>query len=188
MKPKFREHPAPFHIGQRRVGRVSQVVPWGIDLEIDGARAEAVYLFLGLPSEKNPQQIFQVGDMLDVRIIQNQEFSRIRVEIADPETQPWWQFARRYKTGDEIVGRVHRRICSGLLVELYPGVIGLLRLHANFPREVPPRDFLQVYTAGEPIRVRIAEMDARWRKCALELTETEKRRWIGPARRHAHWP
>src|SRR5574337_569309 len=132
MKPKLFESPAPFKPGQRRIGRVYRVGLKHVHLDIDGATGVAAEMDLALPSETTVADNFRVGDRVLVRVMEHH--SVVEVECADPHQGPWRQFAKGHSVGDELTGRVHAHRDHGLLVELAPGVTGLLKLDGNFPR------------------------------------------------------
>jgi small subunit ribosomal protein S1 len=105
-----------------------------------------------------PQDVLQIGDKLDVVIISiDEERQRIRLSRRALLAHPREDFAKTTKIGAVFHATVHKIKEYGVLVELAPGVHGLL--HRSMIADALGSDVNhQTLTKGEVLTVRIVNM------------------------------
>src|SRR5262249_25657127 len=87
------------------------------------------------------------------------------------QSDPWQQVIENYHEGDVVEGRVTKVVTFGAFVEILPGVEGLVHIselaqhHVENPREV--------VSQGQPVNVKIIEVDGERRRLSLSLKRVE---------------
>ncbi|MGH2935016.1 MAG: S1 RNA-binding domain-containing protein, partial [Gaiellaceae bacterium] len=96
---------------------------------------------------------------------------RISLGLKQTQTDPWQQVLESSQEGDVVQGKVTKVVTFGALVEILPGVEGLVHIselaqhHVENPREV--------VSQGDTVNVRILEVDAERRRLSLSLKRVE---------------
>jgi len=96
---------------------------------------------------------------------------RISLGLKQTQSDPWQQVIESYHEGDVVEGRVTKVVTFGAFVEILPGVEGLVHIselaqhHVENPREV--------VSQGQPVNVKIIEVDGERRRLSLSLKRVE---------------
>ncbi|MGH3002711.1 MAG: S1 RNA-binding domain-containing protein, partial [Gaiellaceae bacterium] len=99
------------------------------------------------------------------------ERQRISLGLKQTQSDPWQQVVDSYQTDDVVEGRVTKVVTFGAFVEILPGVEGLVHIselaqhHVENPREV--------VSQGQPVNVKIIEVDGERRRLSLSLKRVE---------------
>jgi small subunit ribosomal protein S1 len=101
----------------------------------------------------------------------DRERQRISLGLKQTQSDPWQQVLDNYHEGDVVEGRVTKVVTFGAFVEILPGVEGLVHIselanhHVENPREV--------VSQGQPVNVKIIEVDGDRRRLSLSLKRVE---------------
>jgi small subunit ribosomal protein S1 len=101
----------------------------------------------------------------------DRERQRISLGLKQTQSDPWQQVLDSYEEGDVVEGRVTKVVTFGAFVEILPGVEGLVHIselaahHVENPREV--------VSQGQPVNVKIIEIDGDRRRLSLSLKRVE---------------
>jgi small subunit ribosomal protein S1 len=101
----------------------------------------------------------------------DRERQRISLGLKQTQSDPWQQVLENYHEGDVVEGRVTKVVTFGAFVEILPGVEGLVHIselaqhHVENPREV--------VSQGQPVNVKIIEVDGDRRRLSLSLKRVE---------------
>ena len=96
---------------------------------------------------------------------------RISLGLKQTQSDPWQQVLESYHEGDVVEGVVTKVVTFGAFVEILPGVEGLVHIselaqhHVENPREV--------VSQGQPVNVKIIEIDGERRRLSLSLKRVE---------------
>ena len=96
---------------------------------------------------------------------------RISLGLKQTQSDPWQQVIESYHENDVVEGRVTKVVTFGAFVEILPGVEGLVHIselaqhHVENPREVVAQ--------GQPVNVKIIEVDGERRRLSLSLKRVE---------------
>jgi small subunit ribosomal protein S1 len=96
---------------------------------------------------------------------------RISLGLKQTQSDPWQQVIDTYAEGDVVQGKVTKVVTFGAFVEILPGVEGLVHIselaqhHVENPREV--------VSQGQPVNVKIIEVDGERRRLSLSLKRVE---------------
>ena len=117
-----------------------------------------------------PEEILNVGDLVKVRIIEIQSAERrISLSLKDIEANPWHNVSAKFPQGKTVTGKVERLKGYGAIIEIAPGLSGLL----------PTGTLKQAYGDGykrkasppQEITVLVARIDEASRRILLSLPE-----------------
>jgi small subunit ribosomal protein S1 len=101
----------------------------------------------------------------------DRERQRISLGLKQTQSDPWQQVIESYHENDVVEGRVTKVVTFGAFVEILPGVEGLVHIselaqhHVENPREVVAQ--------GQPVNVKIIEVDGERRRLSLSLKRVE---------------
>jgi small subunit ribosomal protein S1 len=116
--------------------------------------------------------VLEIGQTVRVKVLDiDRDRQRISLGLKQTQSDPWQQVIDSYQEGDVVEGRVTKVVTFGAFVEILPGVEGLVHIselaqhHVENPREI--------VTQGQPVNVKIIEVDADRRRLSLSLKRVE---------------
>ncbi|MDQ6835409.1 MAG: S1 RNA-binding domain-containing protein, partial [Actinomycetota bacterium] len=96
---------------------------------------------------------------------------RISLGLKQTQEDPWQRVVDTYNIGDELEGTVTKVVTFGAFVEILDGVEGLVHISELAQHHVEnPREIIQ---PGDPVRVRILEIDSERRRLSLSIKRVE---------------
>jgi small subunit ribosomal protein S1 len=118
---------------------------------------------------ENPREVVKEGQSVRVKILKIEK-KRISLSLRALEEDPWRAVASRYRVGTTVQGRVQRNEKFGAVIELEPGVTGLL---PTSKMEVP-RDSsaARAFPAGKELAVQVTAIDPKRRRISLGIEGT----------------
>src|SRR5260370_11669440 len=121
----------------------------------------------------HPSEVLEIGQTVEVKVIDiDRERQRISLGLKQTQSDPWQQVIENYSENDVVEGRVTKVVTFGAFVEILPGVEGLVHIselaqhHVENPREV--------VSQGQPVNVKIIEIDGERRRLSLSLKRVEE--------------
>ena len=162
-----------FPIGSRIKGRIVNVVPYGVFVELTRGIEGLVHISEISWSKRitNPAEIFKVGDMVDVMVLNiDKEHEKISLGIKQTESNPWVGVEERYPVGKKVKGIVRNLTEFGAFVELEQGIDGLIHVSdISWTRKVNhPKDVLK---KGQEVEAQVLMVDQINRKLSLGLKQ-----------------
>jgi small subunit ribosomal protein S1 len=121
----------------------------------------------------HPSEVLEIGQTVKVKVLDiDRERQRISLGLKQTQTDPWQQVLDHYAEGDVVEGRVAKVVTFGAFVEILPGVEGLVHISELAPHHVEnPRE---VVSQGQPVNVKILEIDGERRRLSLSLKRVEE--------------
>lgn len=162
-----------FPIGSRIKGRVVNVVPYGVFVELERGIEGLVHVSEISWSKRvtNPAEVFKTGDSVDVMVLNiDKEHEKISLGIKQTEANPWVGVENRFKTGERVKGIVRNLTEFGAFVELAEGIDGLIHVSdMSWTRKVNhPKDVLK---KGQEVEAVILVVDEVNHKLSLGLKQ-----------------
>lgn len=162
-----------FPIGIKVKGRVVNVVPYGVFVEVTRGIEGLVHVSEISWSKRvtNPSEIFKVGDAVDVMVLNiDKDHEKISLGIKQTESNPWIGVENRYSTGQKVKGVVRNLTEFGAFVELEEGIDGLIHVSdMSWTRKIThPKDVLK---KGQEVEAVVLMVDSTNRKLALGLKQ-----------------
>jgi len=153
-------------------GQISNIVDFGAFVDLDGMDGLIHISELSWSHVNHPSEVLEIGQKVDVKVLDiDRERQRISLGLKQTQTDPWQQVLESYNEGDVVSGKVTKVVTFGAFVEILPGVEGLVHIselaqhHVENPREV--------VSQGQPVNVKIIEVDGERRRLSLSLKRVE---------------
>ncbi|MBI4352537.1 MAG: 30S ribosomal protein S1 [Candidatus Omnitrophica bacterium] len=162
-----------FPIGTKVKGRIVNVVPYGIFVELAKGIEGLVHVSEISWSKRitNPSEIFKAGDTVEVMVLNiDKDNQKISLGIKQTESNPWLAVEGRYSVGMRLKGVVRNLTDFGAFVELEEGIDGLVHVSdMSWTRKVNhPRDVLK---KGQEVEAVVLMVDPANRKISLGLKQ-----------------
>lgn len=172
-----------YKVGDVVSGRVSRIESFGAFVElasgIDGLVhiSEISWSRLGHPSEA-----LELNQEVSVKILKIEEDMNGRLKISlsrkQAEEDPWMLAYKDFPVGSVHTGKIHSKERFGFLMELKPGIIGLLPKGAF--REVADEREMEKKNPGETLKVQIQNVNTLEKRISLSFPkEQEDTSWQG---------
>jgi small subunit ribosomal protein S1 len=153
-------------------GQISNIVDFGAFVDLDGMDGLIHISELSWSHVNHPSEVLEIGQTVQVKVLDiDRDRQRISLGLKQTQSDPWQQVLESYKEGDVVEGIVTKVVTFGAFVEILPGVEGLVHIselaqhHVENPREV--------VSQGQPVNVKIIEIDGERRRLSLSLKRVE---------------
>ena len=156
--------------GERRRGRVSSVVNFGVFVDLGGMDGLVHVSELSWKHVDHPSSVVSVGDEIEVEILDvDLDKERISLSLKATLSDPWREFARTHQVGELVYGRITKLVPFGAFVQVGEGIEGLVHIsemavhHVDLPE--------QVVSVGEELWVKIIDIDLQRRRISLSIKQ-----------------
>ena len=158
--------------GQVIGGQISNIVDFGAFVDLDGIDGLIHISELSWSHVNHPSEILSIGDTVSVKVLDiDRQRQRISLGLKQTQEDPWQRVVNTYNIGDELEGTVTKVVTFGAFVEILDGVEGLVHISELAQHHVEnPREIIQ---PGDPVRVKILEIDAERRRLSLSIKRVE---------------
>ncbi len=153
-------------------GQISNIVDFGAFVDLNGIDGLIHISELSWSHVNHPSEILNIGDTVAVKVLDiDRDRQRISLGLKQTQEDPWQRVVDTYRVGDELEGNVTKVVTFGAFVEILDGVEGLVHIselanhHVENPREV--------VSPGDPVRVKILEIDSERRRLSLSVKRVE---------------
>jgi len=157
--------------GKEFKAKIARVEPFGLFISIS-LKKEAIELEglvhiseISWAKISNLGKIYKVGDKIKV-ILLNKIGEKLQFSIKRLTPDPWEGIRKKYPPETSVKGKVVEITSFGALVNLEPGIEGLIHIS-----KIPPTAKLEV---GQDVKCFIEHVDQQRRRLSLELTPTGK--------------
>ncbi len=138
-----------YNVGDIVEGVITKFINVGAFVEVDGISVLMPNKFASFKKGEKASDIFNIGDKLTFKVITiNPEENKVIVSRKDAVPNPYEIFAKNYKVGDEIEGKVKYITDFGMFIDL--GDIEAL---------VRKEDYENSYSIGDSFRGKIIEIN-----------------------------
>ena len=153
-------------------GQISNIVDFGAFVDLNGMDGLIHISELSWSHVNHPSEVLEIGQTVQVKVLDiDRDRQRISLGLKQTQSDPWQQVLENYAEDDVVEGRVTKVVTFGAFVEILPGVEGLVHIselaqhHVENPREVVAQ--------GQPVNVKIIEVDGERRRLSLSLKRVE---------------
>ena len=148
---------------------VAQVAPFGIFAKIkaDDEEIEGLVHISEISWQKveDLSKLYKAQDTLSVKVI-SLDGGRVQFSIKQLLTDPWEELEKKYPVDTKLKGKVMRLTSFGALVEIEPGIEGLIHIS-----KIPPEFTIN---EGDKIDIYIESVDKKSRRISLGLVLSQK--------------
>jgi len=177
----FKQH----GVGDKVSGTVKRMADFGAFVDMGGIDALLHVSDISWRRIKHPSEMLSIAQQITVEIVKlNAETGKVSVSIKALQSDPWENVASTYEPGMRLTGTVRRLLDFGAVVELEPGIEGMIhRSELSWTkRDIKPS---QVLTEGDVVDVAVLEVDASARRLRLSLKAVAENPWQAWISSHA---
>lgn len=162
-----------WQVGEIIEGVVKSITDFGAFLDLGGVDALLHVSQMAWQHVRHPGQIVQIGERLQVKILEIDESSgRVSVGLKQLTADPWLSAANKYEVGRTVRGRVSGVKEYGVFVELEPGIFGLLHVSNIFAQPWGHHPS-ERYRLDQEVEVTVSKIDPEMRRLAFVLPAGE---------------
>ncbi len=155
-------------VGKKYHGVVKSMTSYGAFVDIGGIDGMVHVSEMSWSRIKNPAEMFNIGDEVDVYVINfDREKRKISLGYKDPDGNPWTVFTNTYKVGDTAAVKIVKFMTFGAFAEVLPGVDGLIHISQIANRRIGKPE--EVLTVGETVDAKITAIDMENHKISLSI-------------------
>ncbi len=159
--------------GQTVRGTVKRLVDYGAFIDIGGVDGLAHISDLAWDRVKNPADVLQVGQELDVYVKSvDVENHRISLSVKDTMHDPWYDRASNYHEGDHIEGKIIKLTSFGAFMEIEPHFDGLIPMGELSEKHIERAD--EAVHVGDVVKVKIIKIDTSKKRISLSIARADK--------------
>jgi len=157
-------------VGNTCEGTITSVRPFGAFVDIGPVEGMIHISEISWGRVRRSQDFVTPGDKVKVKILNiDLEHQRVGLSLKRLKPNPWATVESHFKPGGVVTGSIASVERFGVFVELLEGIEGLL--HISELREAScAEDLYAIYARGEPITVRIVDINPTEHRIALTLT------------------
>ncbi len=156
-------------VGDLFEAEITQVVPFGlfVKIAVDKEEIEGLVHISEVSWQKVEElaKLFKVGDKVKVKVISTED-GRVQFSLKQLLPDPWEELEKKYPVDAKLSGKIVRLTSFGALVEIEPGIEGLIHIS-----KIPPEVILN---EGENADIYIESIDRQSRRISLGLVLSQK--------------
>ena len=167
-----RRYPA----NSRVYGKVSNVTDYGAFVEIEPGVEGLVHVSEMDWTNKNvnPQKIVQVGDEVEVMVLDvDEERRRISLGMKQVAANPWETFAAIHKKNDKVSGQIKSITDFGIFIGLDGGIDGLIHL-SDISWNTTGEDIVRNFKKGDTLEAVVLAVDPERERISLGVKQMEQ--------------
>lgn len=154
--------------GEKREGVVTRLTNFGAFVDIGWLEGLVHVSDLSWERVTDPSKVVKVGDKVFVYVIDfDKDKNRISLDMKDNDLNPWKNIHEKYFIGQKLQGRVSKVLDFGAIVEIDPGVEGLV--HISEISEDRVSKVSSVLKVGDEVKVSILSIDEKEKRISLSI-------------------
>ena len=155
-------------VGNKYHGVVKSMTSYGAFVDIGGIDGMVHISEMSWSRIKNPAEMFNVGDEIDVYVISfDKEKKKISLGYKDPNENPWVKFTSTCQVGDTVEVKIVKLMTFGAFAEVLPGVDGLIHISQIANRRIGKPE--EVLAVGDVVEAKITAIDTENHKISLSI-------------------
>ncbi len=164
-------------VGDRVTGEVRRLADFGAFVDIGGVDALLHVSDIAWQRLDHPSEMLAPGQVVTAEIVKlDAESGKVSISMKALQADPWEKVAATYEPGMRLTGTVRKLLDFGAVVELEPGIEGLIhRSELSWTRRDIRPD--QVLSEGDVVDVQVLEVDAEKRRIRLSLKAVSENPW-----------
>lgn len=164
-------------VGSKVSGTIKRLTNFGAFVNLGGIDALLHISDISWKHIGNPAEMLSVGQAVTAEIIKlDAKSGKISISMKNLIEDPWTKVTETYEGGMQVTGTVRKLIKVGAIVELEPGVDGLIhRSEMSWARK--DIDPAKVLSEGDVVDVAVIDFDADERRLRLSLKAVCENPW-----------
>jgi small subunit ribosomal protein S1 len=174
LRKKQQEAYDALEIGSVHSGTITKLMPYGAFISLGEVEGLLHVSEISHHRVEKPSDELNEGDTIDVKLIKKEK-GRLSLSRKALLPTPWQVFAETHKVGDEVEGKVVRKMKNAMLLEVEKDVVGIIN---NKDYSWNPKDNLAgEVEVGDVIPVKILSMDVKRRRMSLSKKHLTYNPW-----------
>jgi len=164
-------------VGDKVSGEVKRLTDFGAFVDLGGVDALLHVSDMAWRRIDHPSEMLSIGQKVSGEVIKmNPETGKLSISMKSLQEDPWVAAASTYEAGMRLTGTVRKLLDFGAVVELEPGVEGMIhRSELSWTRkDVKPTEVL---SEGDVVDVVVLAVEADDRRIRLSLKEVAENPW-----------
>lgn len=164
-------------VGDKVSGTVKRLTNFGAFVDLGGLDALLHVSDISWKHINNPNEMLSIGQSITAEIVKLDAGSeKVSISMKNMIEDPWVKVSDTYENDMQVTGTVRKLIKAGAIVELEPGVEGLIhRSEMSWThKDVDPA---KVLAEGDVVDVAILDFDAVERRLRLSLKAVSENPW-----------
>ncbi|MDX8384638.1 MAG: S1 RNA-binding domain-containing protein [Ghiorsea sp.] len=168
---------ASVEVGSKVSGTVKRLTSFGAFVGLSGVDALLHVSDIAWKRIANPAEMLTVGQVITAEIIKlDAEAAKVSISMKNLIEDPWATVPDTYENGMQVTGTVRKLIKVGAIVELEPGVEGMIhRSEMSWTRK--DIDPAKVLSEGDVVDVSVLDFDQGERRLRLSLKAVRENPW-----------
>ena len=156
------------HEGDIRRGKISSIRSFGVFIDLGGADGLAHLSELSWERNKAPEELFKVGDEIDVYIMKvDQETKKIALSLRRARPELWEEIVDKYHVGQVVPGVITKLVTFGAFARIEGPVEGLVHVSELVDRRIShPKE---VVKEGDIVPLKILRVERDRHRLGLSL-------------------
>jgi small subunit ribosomal protein S1 len=154
--------------GDIRRGKISSIRSFGVFVDLGGADGLAHLSELSWERNKAPEELFKVGDEIDVYIMKvDQETKKIALSLRRASPELWEEIVDKYHVGQVVPGVITKLVTFGAFARIEGPVEGLIHVSELVDRRIThPKE---VVKEGDIVPLKILRVERERHRLGLSL-------------------
>ena len=162
------------NVGDKVKGKVAKITDFGAFIDLGFVQGLVHKSQVSHHRTDKVEDILEVGKEIETEVI-SKDKGKIGLSIKALQETPWAIFAKDAKVGDEITGKIVRKMANGMLVEVQRDVVGIInKKDYSWDPRVNLAGEIEV---GQEITLKILSLDVKNRKMSLSKKHLEYNPW-----------
>ena len=156
--------------GNIQRGKITSIREFGIFVDLGGADGLVHLSELSWDRGKSPEEMFQVGDEVDVYILKvDQENKKIALSLRRAQPEQWEGLIDKYQVGQIVTGQVTKLAPFGAFARIEGPLEGLIHISELVDRRVAHPQ--EVVKEGETLPLKIVRIERDRHRLGLSLKQ-----------------
>ena len=155
-------------VGKHYKGVVKSITSYGAFVDLGGVFGMIHISELSWTHIKNPSEVVNIGDEVDVYIKDiNEETKKISLGYKDPDANPWEILRRDFPVDTVVDATIVGLTTFGAFANVIPGIDGLIHISQIANKRIDkPEDVLKI---GETVKAKIIAIDFDKKRVSLSI-------------------
>ncbi len=162
-----------FTVGEKLTGTVTNITDYGAFVDLGDGVEGLVHVSEMSWTKKNihPGKIVSTSQDIEVMVLEiDEEKRRISLGLKQCTENPWTDFAKTFKEGQELEGEIRNITEFGLFVAVGDDIDGMVHM-SDLSWEDSGEDAIKNFTKGDMLKVKILEIDPEKERVALGVKQ-----------------
>ena len=162
------------NVGDKVEGKVVKLMDFGAFVDLGEVQGLVHKSQISHYRTDKVEDVLKEGQVVQTEVI-SKDKGKIGLSMKSLQETPWTIFEKNNKVGDEVTGKIVRKMANGMLVELDRDVIGIIgKKDYSWDPKVNLAGEVEV---GDTLTLKILTMDVKNRKMSLSKKHLEYNPW-----------